>query len=137
MQVIQFKNGERAQCLGVHSQQTSHQGVARDSLIFLFDPSVDPSEISELFTPENMASFSLTEEAGEQTQEFWHEGYTICTGYGKGMKERVLGNMGFTSPDGLDEIVTWVQMVQATAQERMLQSQQGVLDMLILNALNE
>lgn len=153
---IEFNNGSILECLGVHSNQSTYQGVVRDCYTFLFDPEkVSLAEIEQQFTAENCERLALlidkevsetaTDEESAETQvvtktvteEFVHEHYTMRVGYGYGLKEMaVSGGMGYGGniTEQL-EPVNWVKMLQSTLAERSIESQQEVLDALVVEAL--
>ena len=153
---IEFNNGKIFECLGVHSNQSTYQGVVRDCYTFLFDTAkVSLAEIEQQFTAENCrrlvlliekeVSETITDEETAETsvvtktitEEFVHEHYTMRVGYGYGLQElAVSGGVGYggniTEPP---EPVNWVKMLQTTLAERSIESQQEVLDALVVEAL--
>ncbi len=153
---IEFNNGKILECLGVHSNQSTYQGVVRDCYTFLFDPEkVSLTEIEQQFTAENCGrlvlltdneiSGTITNEETAETQvvtktvteQFVHEHYTMRVGYGYGLKEMaVSGGMGYGGNiTEAPEAVNWVKMLQTTLAERSIESQQEVLDALVVEAL--
>lgn len=166
MEQVKFANGTKLECLGVHSSQVNYQGVARDCYTFLFDPDkVSLAEIERQFTAENCGRLALLtdkefghivldeatgeavldEKTGKQqvvtetvTEEFVHEHYTIRAGFGCGLKEPVIyGGIGYGDNIGEPpEVVNWVKMLQSTLAERSIESQQEVLDALVVEALS-
>lgn len=124
--LIRFVNGEEIPALGVHSQPIFYNGIERDHLIFLFDPSVvDIAKVQELFYPENCKHIAIVQ--GEE--EFVHSYYTIPLGYGYGNRLNVLNTAINTSKDTMAgetpelETVVFAKMIRTTVLEREVEVQ--------------
>ena len=126
--IVKLKNGFTISVLGVHGQNCFYQGVNRDCLIFLFDPSVvSLSDLAQAFTAENCQTISIEEEENC----FLHENYTIRLAIGQGFQAEALGNQ--IGKD--DRQCVFVKMAQSTLAERQILQQQETLDALLIATL--
>lgn len=110
---ITLVNGTELESLGVHGQSTMYQGANRDSLIFLFSPDAASIEtILQEFTAENCTAIKIQDGDGVSI----HEGYTIRTQAGVGLRETALGREATDS----SEMVAYCKMVKTTYAEEQL-----------------
>lgn len=111
MKII-LANGTELESLGVHGQSAMYQGANRDSLIFLFSTAVSIETILQEFTAENCTAIKIQDGDGVSI----HEGYTIRTQAGVGLRETALGREATDS----SEMVAYCKMVKTTYAEEQL-----------------
>lgn len=122
MSEIKLADGTTLHCEGVFGSSVTYLGVSRDALTFTFAPEeMGLEELMGVFTPENCAAVTITEEEGAA---FVHEHYTIRIGAGVSCRDMARRGMsGGPIQDNADAV--WVTMAQATPTERMLEALMG------------
>lgn len=113
MKII-LSNGSEFEAIGVHGTTTMYQGSSRDSLTFLFNPeSVSIDTIIKEFTADNCTTIKIQDSDTISV----HDGYSIRTQAGVGLKEVALGRVATEESD----TVVYCKMVKITyAEEQIL-----------------
>jgi len=124
---IKLTDGTELEALGVHGRNVYYQGVGRDCLIFLFEPTVGLDSVRSAFTAGNCQSIEVSDDKGA----YIHENYTLRIELGEGFISHVLeGSVGQDTRQ-----CVYVKIAQTTLAERQLQEQQAAIDALVVAAL--
>ena len=78
---LKFADNKELDILGVHGRSVEYQGVRRDCLTFLIDPTaIGLEDACNAFTPEQCKRITLEDAEGQ----YVHENYTVRIDAGQG-----------------------------------------------------
>lgn len=125
---IKLANGTILMPLIVTGGKRTVQGVARDTLQFVFTPDYSMEELDAIFSEENCEEITVTDENGQGV----YKNYSLRCEL---KKETVVAQLATDETDAVMEQRIFVSMSQKTYTEMQLQNLTETVDTLVLDSL--
>lgn len=138
MKTVKLVDGTVYTVEEVIGSRVIHNGINRDSLLFLFNKEQSLEELQQKFTAENCTKVEIDvitadPETGEENVDVnIHEHYTIRTELGVATDRYVIGS---NYADDTAQSYAFVRMVQTTEAERTLERHEQEIEDLIVAVL--